>query len=146
MIHVARALAEDAALFATVEQAPGTREYILPYSHCEHIQNMLDPQLVYLRILKDDELEGFFILALDSDGKSIEFRRIVVSAKGLGVGQSAISAMEHFCRTELHRTRIWLDVFEHNSRGRHIYEKLGYERYGEADHDGRRLLLYQKTL
>ena len=83
---------------------------------------------------------------LDSEPNSVEFRRVVVSDKGKGVGQSAITAMEQFCRTQLQRTRIWLDVFEYNNRGRHIYEKLGYERYGESDHEGRRLLLYQKKL
>jgi len=146
MILLERASVEDAALFAALEQAPDTREFILPYSPSEHVQKMLDPHLMYLRILKDGELAGFFILARDPDASSVEFRRIVVSAKGRGVGQSAISAMERFCREELHRTRIWLDVFEHNIRGRHIYEKLGYKRFGESDHEGGRLWLYEKNL
>jgi ribosomal protein S18 acetylase RimI-like enzyme len=146
MVSVERAVAEDASLFATLEQAPDTKEYILPYSHNEHAQKMVDPSVVYLRILDGVELAGFLILALDSDSESIEFRRIVVSAKGRGVGQLAIAAMEQFCLKELHRTRVWLDVFEHNRRGRHLYEKLGYEKYGKFNHEGRTLVLYQKKL
>jgi len=133
-------------LFAQLEQAPDTKQFVLPYSETEHARNILNSSFVYLRILDAGELVGFFILVLDSEPNSVEFRRAVVSDKGKGVGQSAITAMEQFCRTQLQRTRVWLDVFEYNNRGRHIYEKLGYERYGESDHEGRRLLLYQKRL
>ncbi|MBW4654372.1 MAG: hypothetical protein KME20_15250 [Kaiparowitsia implicata GSE-PSE-MK54-09C] len=58
----------------------------------------------------------------------------------------AIAAMEDFCQAQLRRTRIWLDVFESNSRGRHMYEKLGYERCGESNHESGMLLLYQKRI
>ena len=133
-------------MFAQLEQAPDTKQFVLPYSEIEHARNILNSSFVYLRILDAGELVGFFILVLDSEPNSVEFRRAVVSDKGKGVGQSAITATEQFCRTQLQRTRVWLDVFEYNNRGRHIYEKLGYERYGESDHEGRRLLLYQKRL
>ena len=146
MIQLERASVDDAPFFAALEQAPDTAEFILPYSRSEHVQKMLDPHLMYLRILQDGELAGFFILALDPDAHSVEFRRIVVAIKARGIGQVAIAAMERFCRDEWQRTRIWLDVFEHNSRGQHIYEKLGYKRYGARDHEGRRLLLYEKEL
>jgi len=146
MVTVERAPVQDASVFAQLEQAPDTKQFVLPYSETEHARNILNSSFVYLRILDAGELVGFFILVLDSEPNSVEFRRVVVSDKGKGVGQSAITAMEQFCRTQLQRTRVWLDVFEYNNRGRHIYEKLGYERYGESDHEGRRLLLYQKRL
>lgn len=146
MIQVEKALAEDAAVFAAYEQTTDTQEYIHPYSYDQHLQKLQDPTLVYLRILENNVLKGFFILALDPDGKSIEFRRIVVSEKGQGIGQKAIALMEQFCLQELKRRRIWLDVFEHNKRGKYIYEKIGYKLFGESDYQGRKLLLYQKTL
>lgn len=146
MVRIEKAVAEDSELFAVLEQASDNEKYILPYSRDEHELKMLDPSIVYLRIVDDFRLMGFIILSLDSDGKSIEFRRIVVAEKGRGIGQLAISAMEQFARTELRRSRVWLDVFDHNRRGLHIYEKLGYERFGESDFAGRKLLLYQKEL
>lgn len=146
MIQVEKALAENAAIFAAYEQTTDTQEYILPYSYDQHLQKLQDPTLVYLRILENNVLKGFFILALDPDGKSIEFRRIVVYEKGQGIGQKAIALMEQFCLQELKRRRIWLDVFEHNKRGKYIYEKMGYKLFGESDYQGRKLLLYQKTL
>lgn len=146
MITVTQAIPGDAALFAAFEQATDTREFIIPYPENDHDQRMNAPDLRYLRILDAGSLAGFFILGLDPDGQSVEFRRIVVSRKGGGIGQLAITAMEEFCRTQLGRFRIWLDVFADNARGRHIYEKLGYERYGEAAYENRLLLLYQKNI
>lgn len=146
MVDLRKATLEDIDAFVAMEQAADTRAFIIPYSRAEHEQKMSDPSLVYLTIVDDDALAGFILLALDVDGRSVEFRRIAVAAKGRGVGQSAITQMENFCLTRLNRTRIWLDVFEHNHRGRHIYEKLGYEKCGEANHDGGRLWIYEKQL
>jgi len=146
MVTLEPARPEDAPLFAALEQGADTREFVAPYSDVEHARRMLDPAMVYLRILADGALAGFFILVLDPDGTSIEFRRVVVSADRRGIGQTAITAMENYCRAELRRPRIWLDVFEHNHRSRHIYDKLGYEQYGRGSYEGRPLLLYQKYL
>jgi diamine N-acetyltransferase len=146
MVNVERASIHDAGLFAAMEQLPDTKLYILPYAEAEHAQKILDSGFVYLRILDADELVGFIILVLDPDPRSVECRRIVVSAKGRGIGQSAITAMERFCLTELQRQRVWLDVFEFNARGRHVYEKLGYKKYGESEHESKKLFLYEKRL
>ena len=141
-------LAEEAdlPLFLRMEQEVGTSEYIIPYGPEDHRSRYADPQVIYLRIVADGELAGFFILVMDPDQRSIEFRRIVVANKGLGIGQRAVDAMEAYCRDRLKRARIWLDVFEHNRRGRHIYEKLGYRKFGESVLAGRTLLLYEKQL
>jgi SAM-dependent methyltransferase/ribosomal protein S18 acetylase RimI-like enzyme len=145
-IVLERATPDDARAFADMEQAADTGRYIMGYSHDEHVRRLADPSLIYLRIVDAGQLAGFFILALDPDGASVEFRRIVVTARGRGIGQAAIRRMELFCQAVLGRSRIWLDVFEDNLRGRHIYEKLGYARFGESIHGERRLLLYEKLL
>jgi RimJ/RimL family protein N-acetyltransferase len=66
--------------------------------------------------------------------------------RGRGIGQDAIAQMEHYVTEILGRSRVWLDVFEENERARHIYEKLGYSRFGDATRGDRRLLLYEKRL
>jgi RimJ/RimL family protein N-acetyltransferase len=146
MIELRIASAQEGPAFVAMEQAADTSDYITPYSREEHGRKMADPTFVYLSIVEGGALAGFFILILDADGKSVEFRRVVVSARGRGIGQSAIAHMEHFCRTRLGRSRIWLDVFEHNERGRHIYEKLGYKKFGDVAHERGRLWLYEKPL
>lgn len=43
-----------------------------------------------------------------------------------GYGSDAIRALVDFGFTELRLERIWLDVYEDNARGRHVYERLGF--------------------
>ncbi len=144
-IALERASPDDASWIAALEQREDTADFIGTYSTAEHARNMRDPNMVYLAILEDGETAGFFILVVDRDGKSVEFRRVVVAPERRGIGQTAVRAMEQYCRAELGRERIWLDVFEHNQRGRHIYEKLGYEQFGRGTYQGKPLLLYQKS-
>ncbi len=146
MVKVEKASAEDIPQFVSMEQAKGTKEFIIPYSIEEHERRMADSKMVYLRILNGMALVGFIILGLDDDGTSVEFRRIVVSIRNNGIGQEAIRQMEHFCSTVLVRTRIWLDVFASNDRGRHVYEKHGYVQFGKTEHNGSAILLYEKVL
>jgi diamine N-acetyltransferase len=146
VIAIERASSADVPAFVAMEQGLDTREFIMPYSREEHLEKIADPSVIYLRILKQGLLVGFFILSLDANQKSVEFRRIVVATKGAGIGQTAIALMERFCRATLGCTRIWLDVFEHNARGRHIYEKLGYRRCGQQTYGNSLLLLYEKWL
>lgn len=137
---------DDACLFAAMEQAVDARPFIIPASSADHRRDLRDPDFVYLRIVDEGVVAGFVILVLDADRRSVEFRRIVVALKGRGVGQRAIARMEDFCRERLGRHRLWLDVFERNDRARHIYEKCGYRKHGEADHPAGRLWLYEKWL
>ncbi|WP_409525703.1 GNAT family N-acetyltransferase [Nitrincola sp. MINF-07-Sa-05] len=145
-VQLRKAEEADLALFTEMEQEAGTSKFIIPYRLEDHVSSYSDPRIIYLRIVADEELAGYFILAMDQDARSIEFRRVVVANKGLGIGQRAIEAMEVYCRDLLQMTRIWLDVFWHNCRGRHIYEKLGYHQFGESVLDGKKLLLYEKQL
>ncbi len=146
MIRVRRALEVDIPDFVAMEADEDTVEFITPYSLETHASVFRRDDIVYLSIVDETQLLGFLILCLDADGVSVEFRRIVVSEKGRGTGQGAIAEMECFCRATLGRSRIWLDVFEFNERGRHIYEKLGYTRFGAKKHDGETLILYEKVL
>lgn len=145
MVKVREALPEEIPFFAEVESTEDVVEFILPYDLERHYSEFHKQNTVYLSVLDEEELIGFIILVQEPDGISVEFRRIVISAKGRGHGQSAIAAMEDYCRKKLNRKRIWLDVFEFNKRGQHIYEKFGYTRFREGQHDGKRLLFYEKT-
>jgi RimJ/RimL family protein N-acetyltransferase len=43
-----------------------------------------------------------------------------------GYGSDAIRALLDFGFGELRLERIWLDVFDDNARGRHVYERIGF--------------------
>ena len=119
------------------------RSFIVPYTLERHQEEFAKPAVTYKSIRRGEEVVGFVILALDPDGVSIEFRRIVVSVPGHGIGKAAVELVRELCKWELGRERVWLDVFESNERARHVYEKCGYSRFGSADHGGRLLLLYE---
>ncbi len=145
-IVLERASTEDAAVFAGLEQDRDVRPFIVAYDGARHLETMAAPDAIYLRILDRDGLAGFMILVLDGDGESVECRRIVVARRGRGIGQEAIAQMERYAAEVLNRSRVWLDVFEENERARHLYEKLGYSRFGASELGGRRLLLYEKRV
>jgi RimJ/RimL family protein N-acetyltransferase len=146
MIELRPSRIEDLHFFHAMEQDADASAFILPYSLQRHRREFERREIVYLSIYSLDELAGFFILRLDPDHNSVEFRRVVIAKKGQGIGQPAILAMEEYCRDQLKRNRVWLDVFEFNNRGRHIYEKLGYRLFDSGDHDGKKLLLYEKDM
>ncbi|NKB76999.1 MAG: GNAT family N-acetyltransferase [Gammaproteobacteria bacterium] len=129
-----------------MERMSDAVEFLTPKSREDHLTDMQSAHGTYLSIYWEDEMVGYLSLILDPDGISVECRRILVTKSGKGIGRLAMLAMETYCQETLGRTRIWLDFFPHNARGRHLYQKLGYQKYGETVCDGKALELYEKLL
>ena len=146
MIELKIASSKQLPLFHAMEQDADTSPYILPTTLEQHQQAFDHDDIIYLSIYENGEVAGYFILALDADGSSVELRRIVVARKGRGTGSSAIGALETFCRDRLKRKRIWLDVFDFNARGRQVYTRLGYRPFDQQDFEGKQLLFYEKNI
>ncbi len=136
---------EELSAICGIEQGQA-RNFIIPYSLHRHQEEFANQTVIYKSICRADKLIGFTILVLDPDGQSVEFRRIVVSEPGHGIGQRVVAMVREVCRNELGRKRIWLDVFETNERARRVYEKAGYRRFGSSEHEGRALLLYEMAI
>lgn len=145
MTTLRRSTVEELDIFHEMEQQEHAQSFINYTSLQTHREYFADPRIVYLSIENNEHLVGYFILALEAD-RVVEFRRIVVDRHQRGTGQKAIGAMERYCREQLGASRIWLDVYEDNERGIHIYEKLGFKRFREEIVRDRRLLFYEKTL
>ena len=106
-----------------------------------------NPNITYLTIeTGSEEQAGYFILVTETDNSSLEFRRILIDQSKRGVGQTAIAVMEKYCKTELSISRIWLDVYEDNLIGKHIYKKMAYKPFKAKMVEGRKLEFYEKTL
>lgn len=127
------------------EQQAGVGEFILANSKEQHLVGMQEPTIQYLSVFQNEQLVGFIILALEPNN-TIEFRRIVIGHRGDGIGQLAIQAMEQYCLEHFACQRIWLDVFDLNERGQHIYRKLGYQEFKRCQHGDHQLLLFEKHL
>jgi RimJ/RimL family protein N-acetyltransferase len=146
MIEIHQASFEQLGDFVEMERDNDTAKYILPTSSQQHQANFAQADTIYLSIMQREELVGYFILAPEPDSDSVEFRRVVIAHKGRGIGQQAIPEMEKFCARTLNCKRIWLDVYDFNSRGIHLYEKLGYRRFDQGDFEGKHLFFYEKQL
>jgi len=137
---------EELALFVDMESDAESNQFVGQNSHQEHRSQFSENQYVYLTIIHKEKPAGFFLLVLCPDGRSVDFRRIVVSEKNSGIGQRAIALMEKHCISRLRRSRVWLNVYDFNHRGVHVYEKLGYRYFKSEERDGKTLLYYEKNL
>jgi len=133
--------------FVRMERQPHAISFINVNELAEHQIDFENPKLVYLSIVNiRSELSGYFLLALEHDTNSVEFRRILIDQHQRGIGQLAITEMEAYCRNVLHCERVWLDVYADNKIGIHIYEKLGYTPFRDEIIKGRKLICYEKAL
>ena len=147
MISLRRSKREELETFDEMDRQDHARNFVIQTGIESHQKYFDDPGISYLSIENaSGEFCGYFILALEQDNDSVEFRRILIDGRKRGIGQAAISEMESYCINEFKVNRIWLDVYEDNEIGIHVYEKLGYRRFDEECVDGRKLYLYEKAL
>ncbi len=145
-IEVRAARREELPLFTQMESADHARDYVGQSGLNEHDRMFEDEGYIHLTILSGGEAAGFFLLVLENDGESIDFRRIVVSQTDSGIGQASITAMESWCRENTDRSRIWLNVYDFNRRGIHVYKKLGYRYVKSEKRDDKVLIYFDKPL
>ena len=62
---------EELQYFCDIEAGADTRDHITPYSLQKHQHEFASINIVYLSICADNELVGFFILALEVDNQSV---------------------------------------------------------------------------
>jgi RimJ/RimL family protein N-acetyltransferase len=86
---------------------------------------------LYLLIETKGAPAGYVILrGIASVNGSVELKRIVIADPGRGVGRQALAAVIDKVFREFRAHRLWLDVFEDNSRARHVYCALGFAEEG----------------
>lgn len=147
MISLRPSKREELEIFDEMDRQDHARNFVIQTGLGTHQKYFIDPKITYLSIENSNgEFCGYFILVLEPDTESVEFRRILIDHKKRGIGQAAISEMESYCKNEFNVKRIWLDVYEDNEIGIHIYEKMGYERFNEKLVEGRKLYFYEKAL
>ena len=131
--------------FDRMDRLPHAIRFVFQIGLEGHLRNFQDPNVRYLNIENEiGNFLGYFILAHEPEYDSVEFRRILLDPDARGVGQQAIAAMEAYCLIQYETKRIWLDVYQDNEIGIHIYQKLGYQRFDKSMHNGRELWFYQK--
>ncbi len=127
-VHLRPTTVADLDYVLAAEQADENRAFVTPWPREQHGAALSDADLLH-RIIENEEGErvGFMLVAgVAQPHRSIEFRRIVVTRKGRGYGHAAVRAMQDLAFIDLRAHRLWLDVKEHNTRARGLYEREGF--------------------
>lgn len=147
MISLRPSIRGELGVFDEMDRQSHASNFVTQIGIKTHQEYFDDPNITYLSIENNrGEFLGYFVLVFEPDLDSVEFRRILIDQNKRGVGQVAIAEMENFCRKEFGVKRIWLDVYEDNAIGRHVYEKMSYQQFKAEFEEGRNLLFYEKTL
>lgn len=146
MIELRLAREDELETFDALDRQGHASRFVVQTGIDTHRENFSRPDITYLSIEREGEFCGYFILVREAERDSVEFRRILIDRDRRGIGQAAILAMERYCQQQWNPKRIWLDVYEDNEIGRHIYRKLGYAPFRQEIVDGRKLLFFEKQL
>ena len=123
---------EEIPWIMALEQNDENKNYVFHGSYEDHLEEIQETS-TYLCIVeekKEHKKVGYFIGAYDSSNDIFEFRRFVIDSKGKGYGTEVTKALMNYTFSTLKINRFWLDVFTYNTKGIHIYEKLGLQRDG----------------
>src|SRR4051794_25078029 len=119
------ALPGDIPQIVAIEQIPEYRTYIGTWSAEEHLRAIADPDNEYFVVSTDDDtgdtIDGFAILqGIGSEHRSFPLKRIAVRIPIRGCGRLLLEYGMLRAFLPHHAHRLWLDVFETNTRARRI--------------------------
>ena len=147
MVTIRESKFEELTEFSKMNEQHHVGSHLNVKSLEAHHQEFENDNIIFLSILCGaNHLAGYIILVKEDYINNIQFKRMLIGESYLGVGQSAIMAMENYCITELKTNRVWLDVFKDNGKAIHIYEKLGYKVFKQGEEGSRAVLFYEKDL
>ncbi|MEL6269821.1 MAG: GNAT family protein [Chloroflexota bacterium] len=129
MITLKPATPADIPFIVAAEQHDDITPYIIPWAQQEHRHSFEDADIQYFMVMRsaDGATVGYVILAgLKDIHDSIEFQRLVITEQGQGYGNATMAYVKRYAFTELNAHRLWLDVKEHNTLARRLYEKHGF--------------------
>jgi RimJ/RimL family protein N-acetyltransferase len=132
-IELRRTTETDLQYVLSAEADEDSRPFITAWPEEKHRRALDEANIQHLIIESkpNNHPIGFVILAgLQGEHRNIEFMRIVVTEKGKGYGRAAVRAIKRHVFETLSAHRLWLDVKEHNTRARALYEKEGFRYEG----------------
>lgn len=131
LMTLRRASFQDLAFVVALEQKFRGQNLVGADDSETHQQRMNDRDCQYWIAEHGDLPAGHVILrGIQSVDRSVELKRIVISEPGQGLGSMVLRAIMSKVFDELGAHRLWLDVFEHNARARHVYRSMGFVEEG----------------
>ena len=123
----------DLDFVVSVEQDSANLPFITPWERTQHegAVRFPDSRHFILEAGGGSERIGFVILqGCRNPHGSIELKRIVLVAKGQGIGRAAVRLLKSLAFTQLKAHRFWLDVKALNTRAQQLYASEGFVEEG----------------
>jgi diamine N-acetyltransferase len=117
----------------SVERDPANLPYIAPWERMQHEGAVRFPDFRHFIVEAGDAYAsaGFVILqGCRNPHRSIELKRIVLQAKGCGLGRACVRLLARMAFRDLRAHRFWLDVKASNERAQALYRGEGFVEEG----------------
>ena len=122
---------EDLPNIIEIENHQDNSRFIGAYPLERHYEVIENPDELHLTFKDQEKIIGYAILlGLTNPNNAIEFKRIAIAEKGKGYGRAAVKAVKKYCFEKLNCHRLWLDVFEFNTRALYLYKSEGFKEEG----------------
>lgn len=124
---------EDLDKIIEMESNRENSRFVYNWNKEKHIEVINSKTWMHISIRKKDckSLIGYILLdGINSEHETIELTRIVISEKGKGYGKQSIRVIKELCFEKLGCHRLWLDVFDYNSRAIALYKSEGFIQEG----------------
>jgi ribosomal protein S18 acetylase RimI-like enzyme len=131
-----RATPADLDFVLATERLPGYEWLVGRWSREEHAAALAREDTCYLVGGRaGGALEAFAILQpLRDPHEGAKLKRICVTRAGGGFGRPFLAAVIDWVFSSTDNERLWLDVFTHNERARHVYRRAGMREDGLLRH------------
>lgn len=127
-------MSSDLDFVVSIEQAQDNVAFITPWEKTQHEAAIRFPDFRHFIVEGGQDLSsvGFVILiGCRNQNQSIELKRMVVQAKAAGFGRAALRMCKKVAFDDLGAHRFWLDVKQHNTRAKALYDSEGFTVEGE---------------
>lgn len=111
------------------EHKPDNARYVGQWTKEQHRNSLFQEDILHL-IVEEKSINkpiGYVILAgITNRNQNIEFRRVVISNKGKGLGRETLKLVKKVAFEQLNAHRLWLDVRYKNQRAQNLYKSEGF--------------------
>lgn len=117
----------------SLERDGANLPFITPWERPQHEGAIRFPDSRHFILEEGDALArvGFVILqGCRNPNASVELKRLVLQAKGRGLGRVAVRQLKALAFTQLKAHRFWLDVKSLNTRALKLYQAEGFVEEG----------------
>lgn len=123
----------DLDFVISVEQDAANLPFITPWERTQHEGAVRFPDFRHFIVEAGPAYEraGFVILqGCRNPHRSVELKRIVLQAKGQGLGRACVRLLAQMAFRDLGAHRFWLDVKSRNERAQALYRSEGFVEEG----------------